>query len=397
MPFFKAIFVIVFCSLSLVLVQGQNGKQSLENERQSLIQEIERTSELLKLNSSKKVRLETQYKLLSNRLEKRRSLVQLLRQEQADQESEIAHINDTIEILTKNKEAELAAYKKLLNQNYINNKTRHPFYFLFDDFIVFRDFKKWIYFNQLDAHIQRRLRSYQKHSDLLLLEKNKLEEMTKQRQVIIEQNISEQRELEKDTKKQKSLVGNIKKDLNGLKSRLKEQKKKRVELNNRIESLILKELSKQKKKDFSLLPEAEIKRLSGDFGKNKGKMPWPVEKGVVMSKFGRQAHPHLKGVYIDNAGIDIQSTPLSPVKCIFNGVVVGTSHIAGFQNMVVISHGHYYSVYSKLQRVDVNEGQKVVIGQVIGTTSSLLDDGGNFHFEIWENKKKIDPQKWLKK
>jgi murein DD-endopeptidase MepM/ murein hydrolase activator NlpD len=150
------------------------------------------------------------------------------------------------------------------------------------------------------------------------------------------------------------------------------------------------------KLEVTLTPEA--KELNADFEKNKGKLPWPVEKGVITSRYGKQPHPVLPGIVIENNGIDITTEKGAGVRAVFRGEVSSVIVIPGAGKAVIVSHGAYRTVYSNLRDVSVVKGQKVETKQVVGTV--LTDDNGSVaHIEIWkitsEGLVKVDPALWI--
>src|SRR5690606_20972134 len=114
-----------------------------------------------------------------------------------------------------------------------------------------------------------------------------------------------------------------------------------------------------------LTPEGAI--VSSNFAGNKGRFAWPVERGFISQRFGRQAHPVLKGVVVENRGIDIQTGANEKVRAIFGGKVLAVQTIPGMNNIVMIQHGEYFTVYAKLRTVNVSEGQEIGAKETIGT------------------------------
>ena len=142
----------------------------------------------------------------------------------------------------------------------------------------------------------------------------------------------------------------------------------------------------------------EITKLSNDFAKNRGSLPWPVQKGTISRRFGKQAHPVLSSISITNNGVDIRTEKGSNIRSVFDGVVIGKKLIPGANYMVLVQHGKYYTVYSNLSDVHVKEGQKLKTGEMIGTVASDEDDPyAEVHFEIWQEKTLQDPSAWLKR
>ena len=136
---------------------------------------------------------------------------------------------------------------------------------------------------------------------------------------------------------------------------------------------------------------------SKEFPKLKGQLSWPAE-GRVITKFGRQWNPKLKTT-TENPGIDIKGKPGSPIITVLGGVVTTITFIRGFGTTIIIDHGNgFYTVYSHVTQVEINEDNQVRAGDVIaymGDNSSI--NGSQLHFEIWGQGKKLDPEKWLKK
>ena len=196
----------------------------------------------------------------------------------------------------------------------------------------------------------------------------------------------------------------LKKEEGRLKETQKKQEKQRRDIDTAIRKAIEAELkpkttasgTSKGKLDLSLTPEA--KELNADFEKNKGKLPWPVEKGVITSSFGKQAHPVLPGIVIENNGVDITTEKGSSVRALFRGEVSSVIVIPGAGKAVILSHGVYRTVYSNLRETSVSKGDKVETKQVVGTVMS--DESGSVaHIELWkitaDGLVKVDPGPWL--
>jgi septal ring factor EnvC (AmiA/AmiB activator) len=139
----------------------------------------------------------------------------------------------------------------------------------------------------------------------------------------------------------------------------------------------------------------EAATLSTSFEGNKNKFPWPVS-GFVSLKFGRQMHPVLKGIQIENDGINIQTKANEPVRVVFDGEVRRIAYIRGIGSTIIVSHGDYYTVYSGLKDVFVKNGQKVSTGDEIARVLSSSDGISELRFQIRKNIEALDPQDWLK-
>ena len=143
----------------------------------------------------------------------------------------------------------------------------------------------------------------------------------------------------------------------------------------------------------TLTPETEL--LSSSFADNRGRLLWPVTKGFISQHFGRHAHPVLKHVIVENRGIDIQTSAGEPVRAIFNGKVLTVANIAGMNNIVMIQHGEYFTVYAKLRSVSVSEGEQVRMRQQIGTVYTNSEGTSELQFQVWRNSANLNPESWL--
>ncbi|MFT3884620.1 MAG: peptidoglycan DD-metalloendopeptidase family protein [Flavobacteriales bacterium] len=228
---------------------------------------------------------------------------------------------------------------------------------------------------------------------------------------LLGRQLEEKKKLTQDKTAQQSTLSTLKKEEGRLRETLRKQEKQRTELAAAIKRAIESEVRKTttrtttkggtatkttEKLEFTLTPEA--RELNADFEKNKGKLPWPVEKGTITSGFGKQAHPVLKGITIENNGIDIGCEKGASVRAMFRGEVSSVIVIPGAGKAVVVSHGAYRTVYSNLRDVSVSKGQKVDTKQAVGVV--MTEDGeSTAHVEIWKTTDdglvKVDPATWI--
>jgi murein DD-endopeptidase MepM/ murein hydrolase activator NlpD len=187
--------------------------------------------------------------------------------------------------------------------------------------------------------------------------------------------------------------------------------KDRTRLDNDVQQLAQKESKikrdiQKKKRALKKLEDTIVKLIAelskgkvepSDFKLAKGSLSWPVQNGVIVSRFGVHQHAVLKYVKVNNNGLDIQSTSNNDVKNVFKGVVTRVVPIPGYNRAVIIRHGRFLTVYANLDKVHVINGQNVTKGDLIGTIYSGDGDNSNvLHFEVWEENVKLDPEKWLK-
>lgn len=181
-------------------------------------------------------------------------------------------------------------------------------------------------------------------------------------------------------------------------AKTKESGKKTAEPTKKAEPV--KKAETPKKAEPSKGKESSSAGAGSGFENMKGRLPKPVDGTFrITGKFGRHALPDLPGVMYDNPGIDVEVSRDAAVKAVFGGKVSGVYMVPGFNTVVIVSHGNYYTVYGNLARTAVKTGDVVKAGQRLGVVANDVDDSshGSFHFEVWKNRDKQDPSLWLGK
>ena len=196
-----------------------------------------------------------------------------------------------------------------------------------------------------------------------------------------------------------------------------EKNKAAAQLNGRIQAIIEDEIrqarkkaEEQARKNPGTTKDVSIKKgtsetmpltpaeqaLSKDFSNNQGKLPWPVERGHVVSQFGKHEHPLLKNVMVENNGVDIKTEAGADARTVFGGTVVSVFYLPTTQNCVIIKHGEFFTVYSNIETVAVKTNQTISTKQSLGKLhTDKNEDLTKVHLEIWKGKDKMDPELWL--
>ncbi|MBT5698902.1 MAG: peptidoglycan DD-metalloendopeptidase family protein, partial [Flavobacteriales bacterium] len=165
-----------------------------------------------------------------------------------------------------------------------------------------------------------------------------------------------------------------------------------------IEEEIRKSRAEAEKNNSGSPLTPEDLELSSNFTSNKGRLPWPLEKGIIVSSFGIQKNKAISGVETKNNGIDFSTDPGQNCRVIFDGKISRIFFIKGKGKAVLVNHGNYFTVYSGLENIVVKSGDKVISKQKIGTIiTSETTKETQLHFEIWKGKETQNPVKWLYK
>lgn len=415
----KATALFLAFAMMLQSLPAQS-KKELEKQRKKTEEEIALTKKILRETKNKKQQSMREINTISRLIEKREELINTINSEIAyvnndveDKKTEIDNLNSQIDLEKKN-------YAKALVQSYKNKKVYNNSLYLFAAKSFNQLFLRFRFSGYLNAAQEKFLfRINEKKSEM----ETKLQELLGlkiSKEKLAKNKQSEVKELEQDkTAKNKVVIALTGKE-SELKAKLEKQKRAKENLNAQINAIIAKEIAAARKKAQEAkggkTPPAEgkgktegenkgttrtpgvtpeVKQLSDNFAANKGKLPWPVEKGFISERFGTHVHEKLDQVTIQNNGIDIQTSSGASARCIHKGTVTAIIFIPGMGKAVIVNHGEYYTVYSKLKDVSVSQGQTVAFKQTIGSIAEDEDGATEIHLEIWYNQDKQDPGLWL--
>jgi septal ring factor EnvC (AmiA/AmiB activator) len=382
--------LLVFCIFSYS-VAAQKTKSQLQREKQENLEKIKEVEKIIDETTTKKTNTIGELNALNERIRAQEKLVKSIKGEIGLLDSEISENNDIIGALEADVKKLKKEYASMLfaAQKANNSTTRLTFLFSsksFDQLIMrLRYMKQYGETRKLQAEqitkVQEELSGQVQEIKVRREEKNKL----------LNDELAATTSLTKLKQKQNSLVRNLEKQEKKLRKDLEETKKAVARLDKLIEDLIKEEMARAARAN-----KGDIALLSNSFEENKAKFMWPVSSGFVSQKFGRQNHPALKGVIVNNNGVNIQTQENEKVKTIFDGEVRRVAFIQGLGSTVIIKHGEYLTVYAGLKEVFVRSGQKVTTNQEIGKVFSNNEGVSELRFQIFKNMTALDPAGWLK-
>ena len=405
-------------STFLYLTTFPQSKEDLKKQKLELEEEINYTTELLNKTKSNKNKSLDYLKVLESQIKSKEQLLITLNIEISLLSTQI---KKTERLVLKNKESIVNEekslenlkdeYAKMIYAAYKQKDSRNNLIFIISSSDFNQAYKRVIYLKQYSAF--RKSQALKITESQIKLRKNK-EKLAQQKDMLIEESATKKllisnkkNELEsvnsiKDEKQQ--LIEKLRKKEGIFKKQLQDKQKKAKELDDKLRKIIEEEIRKAREEakkrngndNFSLTPEALA--LSSEFASNKGKLPWPLEKGVIISKYGKQKHAVFSGVETFNNGIDIATDKNTFVRVIFDGTVSRIFFIKGEGKAVLINHGEYFSVYSGLKEVSVKTGDKLLSKEKIGVViTNEQENKTELHFEIWKEYEKHDPSNWLYK
>lgn len=414
----KPIALILACVVLFVQAPAQATRKELEKQRKQTEEQIALTKKILKETKSKKQQSLKEITTLTRLIEAREALLNTINTEIEFVGRDVEQKKDQVDSLNSQIDQEKKNYAHAIVQSYKNKKVYNNALYLF----AAKSFNQWVMRYRFSKYLSEAQQKYliRINNNKLMLE-GRLKELIglKQSKEILAKNKElEKRELESDKKEKNKVVVALTGKEAELKAKLEKQKKAKENLNAQINAIIAKEMQKAREQQAKKVAKTsgqksegtaktdktenktpsitpEVKQLSDNFASNKGKLPWPVEKGFISERFGTHAHEKLDQVTIQNNGVDIQTNAGSTARCIHKGTVTAIIFIPGMGNAVIVNHGEYFTVYSKLKDVTVAQGQSLSLKQTIGTIAEDEDGSTEIHFELWYNQDKQNPEIWL--
>ena len=286
-------------------------------------------------------------------------------------------------------------YSKMVYETWKKRGEFNKLMYIFSASSFRQAYARYKYFEQVGNYSKKQLRKIEVTNDSLTSVNRKLNDLIAQKNEIHSDIVAQNGELIREQNEANSYISELKKKERDLSRKLKAEMKNRERFSAELKRLIAAQTKKSgsKTSDYKLTPEEKI--VSTDFAKNKGKLPWPVEQGFVSEKFGVNVHPVFKQVKLSNDGITITTSKNANVRSVFGGVVTEIMFIPGYNNVVIIRHGSYLTVYSNLVEVSVKKGDNVKTKQMIGKLSANEKSNSTLNFQVWKDKDKLNPQLWL--
>ena len=375
---------------------AQKSRLELEKEKTENLRKLQEAQKILKQTSRQKRNSVGQIKALQQQIKSQEALINTYKSELATVESEIVESNGMVSSL----EADLAAlkveYASMVHRADKVNRGFTNLTFLFSAQTFNQLLMRMKYLEQYSKARKDQVDEIEKVKKSMDRQLVVLEKKQREQQELLEKQVSESNRLVASRKQKNAVIVQLSKKEKTLKNELAERKRATKKLDNLIADLIKKEMEATTRANgkFALTPEAA--KISTSFQGNKNKLNWPVSRGFISGKFGVQPHPVLKGVKIENPGVDIQTQENEPVRCVFDGEVSKIASIPGMNGVVVIiQHGEYRTVYANLKQATIKVGDKVASKDPIGEVFTDGDGISEVQFQIWRNFDKLDPQAWL--
>lgn len=368
-------------------------------------QDIDRHKELKKKIEQEISFIDNQLKSLNTKQKATRENLTLIQKKASDRKAVISQLDVQIrdaEQKIEAKNAEIAKlqgeidtlgayYSRLVYNAYKNRDTKAWFMYVLASENIGQGYRRLSYIKNLSATVNEQAEKIRIKREELESEKKLLEGMMAQALKAKNERQREYKTLVAEEKETQGIIKEISRNQGKYRKELAAKRKEVEKLNREIQQMVQKSVAADKKKNLPV-----DTKLSGSFEQNKGRLGWPVARGVITEQFGVHFHPVYKNIKLpENNGITIRTDKNAEVHCVFEGTVKQIVMMQGYGQCVLVQHGAYYTFYCKLRKVTVKSGQKVATGQVLGY---LEGDGkaSSIHFQIWKGTQKQNPEAWLR-
>lgn len=365
----------------------------MEKQRNQIIKQIEFASQnLIKTKKNKEKTLE-QFKILEEQIKNRKELLNNINQSISILDEDLIDNKVKIDSLENSLGDLQDQYKNLLRFQMRKKMLHNNWISILSSMSLQEAFTKWRLFKQFEKFFETQSQKLISFSDQLSSHITSIENDKIEKQLLLESEKTNSTQLLKAQKDKDKILKSLSSEEIKLKKQLDTSREERERLNKAIENIILKELEIVEK-EVTITKSNPVKRHT-DIAKKKGQLAMPVT-GKITSWFGKHDHPTIKNIQIENNGIDIKSQVGASVRSVHDGKIISISFIPGHQNMIMVQHGSYFAVYSKIKEVAVQIGQEINTNDVLGTVYTNSENNTILHFEIWNGKDKENPSQWLK-
>ena len=379
------------------LAMGQS-KEELQQRKQKAFDDIKLAQELMDKTAAQRSSSVKQLRILQKGINSRAGLISTLQDEIELANNNINETEATIVRLTLENERNKEEYARLIYYAYRNHTEYEKLMYILAGASISQSYQRYKYLKYISEYRVQKANEI----DSLIVEldhqRDQLNLFKNEKLTSLEEKEVEQQKLIGQRNRENTMVSSLKQKESQLREEIKEKERIATELENKIREIIEEEARKLNSSNIyaALTPEQEL--IGKDFRKNRGKLPWPVDQGIITVGYGRNEVPGLRGSSVQIIGVDITSTPGTEVRAIFEGEVTKVFAILGANYTVLIRHGEFLSVYQNLVNVRVKTGDKVLTKERLGEAfTDETEDVASIHFEVWQERTILNPEEWISK
>ena len=374
--FFLSIFIFQFSTCL-----AADSVKDLQKKQKQLQEDIEHTNKMLKQTKKDETATMNKLNLIGENIKTQRKLINTLDNEISALDRQMKKLNaskDSLQVLLDKYKAD---YAQMVRQSHYARMQQSPLLFILSSNNFQQMIRRARYTQQVARFRQQQVEHIRNTQAEIDTQNELLKANRNDKKTALNNRKREQENLKRDEKKQKTMLNQLKSKEKDLTKKLKQQQKKVAELNKKIDDMVRKQAEKASK--TTLTKEQQL--LSGGFEANKGRLPWPIEKGMISGHYGKQQHPVYSQVIVDNKGVYLQTVANAKARAVYKGEVTSCFMVNG-SYAVIIQHGNYRTVYSNLSQLNVKAGDMVETKQVIGTiyTDPEEDQKTELYFQVYK-------------
>ena len=396
-------YSILFIALALfqgVDVNGQTRKQ-LETQRKRLQTEIKKVNRLLFATQKNEKNALDALKDINQKIDVRAEFIVSINKEAVLLSTEINQNQKEIDTLNATLKKLKKEYAEMIFKSYKSKSKQSRMLFILSSESFQQAYKRLEYIKQYASFRKKQGEEISAHTVIIKKLNDSLLFKKQVKDTLIFTEKEQQEIIEKDKKNQEKLVSKIKKKEKRYIRDIKKKQKEEAKIAARIDKIIKDAIAKSNtlkgkktSKGFALTPEA--KALAVLFQQNKGKLPWPVDNGLIVRRYGKQAHPTLRGITITSTGLHIATNKGEIAHSVFQGEVLSVQVLSGGRKAVLIQHGNYITTYNNLENVFVKKGDKVKTGQEIGKIfTNRITGKTTLIFVVHKETLRQNPANWI--
>jgi septal ring factor EnvC (AmiA/AmiB activator) len=396
----KKLLLVLLLGIFCGELYGQDARARLESQRKQLQQEIVQINGMLQKNKSQKADALESLEDLFLKIDRLRELLRLTNRQINGLTSQINSNQAKITALEEELEILKEDYASMIVKSRKNASQQNRLMFLFSSDNFWQAIKRVRYMNQYAAYRKQQGENIAKKTETLRELNETLSAQKAVKEELLADNRKVQVQFQQERKKQEKVIQNLRSNESKYAAQIKKKQRQTAKIDKEIGRLIREAIAASNKKagtknvSFALTPEA--KALAASFTANKGRLPWPVRKGVVIQKFGTQRHAVVRTTTIKSNGVTIATSPGTKARAVFEGTVLNIVQFQGSNPIVLIQHGSYVTAYKNLASVSVQKGDKVVSKQEIGTIfTNPTTQRTTLQFSVFYNTTPKNPADWI--
>ena len=394
------LFTLFLFTYSLHSYSQYLNQSDLERKRIELTKEINNIQKLISSSKNKKKLVVENIENLNYKLDLQNEVIKIINNELNIISASINNNQSVINQLFKSQELLKSQYADMILRSYKTRSKTGKLMFIFSSSNFQQALKRVQYFKQYSDYQNNQLQQIETNTaELKVLGTQLIEEKTIQESLIIENQTTKNNVSVQLLSKNKLLQSISSNEIQYVRE-IKTKQKTSAKIDKEIEKIIARAIAESNRKKkisskvFALTPEAKI--LSNNFTSNKGKLPWPVEKGYVTLKYGKQPHPVVKTATIQSNGIRIITASSQNVRSIFNGVIYRIISSKNGSKTILVQHGNFFTVYKNLSTIYVEKGDEVSTKQDLGEIITNKISGQTIlSFSLFKDNKTENPLLWL--